>query len=81
MEEVFHFLFVARERGRADLDLVAVLVVALRGDLVDGFEVVGEFVVDYSKGGEVVWVEVAAAVVGFALVALSIGVSMRMMGG
>lgn len=41
--------------------------------MVDGGEVVGEFVVDDAEGGEVGGVDVAAGVVRFALVALGGG--------
>ena len=72
VEEVLHLLFVAGERGGADLDLVSVLVVPILGDFVDAVEIVGEFVVDYAERGEVGWVDEAAGVVGLALVALDV---------
>lgn len=70
VEEGLDFLLVAGQEVGGNLDLVAVLVVALGGDFVDGLEVVGEVVVSDSEGGEVGWVDGAAGVVGEALVAL-----------
>ena len=70
VEESLDFLLVAGQEVGGNLDLVAVLVVALGGDFVDGLEVVGEVVVGDSEGGEVGWVDGAAGVVGEALVAL-----------
>ena len=70
VEEGLDFLLVAGQEVGGNLDLVAVLVVALGGDFVDGLEVVGEVVVGDTEGGEVGWVDGAAGVVGEALVAL-----------
>ena len=70
VEESLDFLLVAGQEVGGNLDLVAVLVVALGGDFVDGLEVVGEVVVGDTEGGEVGWVDGAAGVVGEALVAL-----------
>lgn len=70
VEEILDFLLVARQQRGRDLDLVAVLVRALRRDLVDGRQVVREVVVRDAEGGEVGWVDGAAGVVGEALVAL-----------
>lgn len=73
VEEVLDLLLVARQQRGRDLDLVAVLVRALGGDLVHGGEVVGEVVVRDAEGGQVGGVDGAAGVVGEALVALWIG--------
>ena len=70
VEESLDFLLVAGQEVGGNLDFVAVLVVALVGDFVDGLEVVGEVVVGDYEGGEVGWVDGAAGVVGEALVAL-----------
>jgi hypothetical protein len=70
VEESLDFFFVTGQEVRGDFDLVAVLVVALGGDFVDGLEIVREVVVGYAEGGEVGWVDGAAGVVGEALVAL-----------
>jgi hypothetical protein len=75
VEEGFHLFFVAGQQVGGDFDLVAVLVVALGGDFVDGVQVVGEVVVGDAEGGEVGWVDGAAGVVGEALVALRESVS------
>lgn len=48
VEEGLDFLLVARQQVGGDFDLVAVLVGALGGDLVDGVEVVWEVVVGYA---------------------------------
>ena len=70
VEEGLDFLLVAGQEVGGNLDLVAVLVVALGGDFVDGLEVIGEVVVGDTESGEVGWVDGAAGVVGEALVAL-----------
>lgn len=70
VEEVFHFFFVVGEEGGGDFDFVAVFVLPRAGYAVYFGEVVGEFVVEDAEFGEVGGVDFAAAVVGFALVAL-----------
>lgn len=81
VEEGLDFLLVARQQVGGDFDLVAVLVGALGGDLVDGVEVVREVIVGYAEGGEVGWVDGAAGVVREALVALVVVVVSRVDGG
>ena len=73
-EERLHLLFIPGEQVRGDLDLVAVLVVALGSDAVDVLQVArrcvgGELVVRDAEAGEVGRVDVAAGVMGEALVA------------
>ena len=70
VEEGLHLLLVAGEQLGRNLNLVAVLVVALGSDLVDAVQVVGEVVVGDAEGGEVFWVYWASGVVREALVAL-----------
>ena len=70
VEEGLHLLLVARKQLGGNLNLVAVLVVALGSDLVDAVQVVGEVVVFYAERGEVFWVHWASGVVREALVAL-----------
>lgn len=78
VEEVFHFFFVVWEEGRGDFDFVAVFVLARAGYAVYFGEIVGEFVVEDAEFGEVGRVDFAAAVVGFALVALVVVCISRM---
>lgn len=69
MEEVLHFFFVAREGCWRDCDDIAVFVVALGGEFVDGVDG-WEVEVEDSELGEFFWCYIAAGVVGLALVAL-----------
>lgn len=70
VEESLHLLLIAGKQLGRNLNLVAVLVVALGSDLVDAVQVVGEVVVFYAERGEVFWVHWASGVVREALVAL-----------
>lgn len=70
VEEVLDLLFIIRERGGGDLDLVAVLVRAGAGDGVHGVKIFRVVVVQDAELGEIVWVDGAAGVMGEALVAL-----------
>jgi hypothetical protein len=70
VEEGLHLLLVAGEQLGRNLNLVAVLVVALGSDLVDAVQVVGEVVVCYAESGKVFWVHWASRVMREALVAL-----------
>lgn len=72
VEEVLDLLLVPRQQRGRDFDLVAILVAALRRDLVHGFQVVREVVVGDAEGGQVGGVDGAAGVVGEALVALQV---------
>lgn len=72
VEESFDLLLVTGEEGRRNLNLVAVLVAALGGDLVHAVQVVREEVVGYADGGEVGGVDRAAGVVGEALIAFEV---------
>lgn len=72
VEEVLHFFVVAWEGGGGDCDYIAVLVLALGGDFVDGLDG-GEVEVEDSKLGELFWWYGAAGVVRLALVALVVG--------
>jgi hypothetical protein len=70
VEESLHLILVAGKQLGRNLNLVAVLVVALGSDLVHAVQVVGEVVVFYAERGEVFWVHWASGVVREALVAL-----------
>lgn len=81
VEEGLNLLFIAGEKLGGDFDLVAVLVVALRSDLIDGIQVVRQVVVGYTEGGEICWVDRAAGVVREALVTLLVWlVGVRLVG-
>jgi len=70
VEEGLHLLLVAGEKLGRNLNLVAVLIVALGSDLVDAVQVIGKVVVCYAESGEVFRIHGASRIVWEALVAL-----------
>jgi hypothetical protein len=68
VEESLHLILVAGKQLGRNLNLVAVLVVALGSDLVHAVQVVGEVVVFYAERGEVVVREALVALVRLVLV-------------
>jgi len=70
VEESLHLLLVAGEQLGRNLNLVAVLVVALGSDLVDAVQVIRKVVVCYAESGKVFWVHWTPRIVREALVTL-----------